>query len=245
MLAQSRLIADGQIVRYEQLDAAEFKDYRLREEFMPELVKLMGSGRAAAARERMNSMFDLVLTLEPTSFSYVQAFGMSVLSELIRAFPWGGRPDGEVHMLMWRRLLDCSTAGQIIEVLTGYMERAMLADANEQFNQQRSLIRKVAGFIEEKVQENWTVKQLSEQFSLNASYLSVLFKKEMGQTISDFVQDTRIRRARKLLQDPNIKIYEVADQVGIQTSAYFTYLFKKTVGCTPQEYRDHRCPDEA
>ncbi|MNR63101.1 HTH-type transcriptional activator Btr [compost metagenome] len=73
----------------------------------------------------------------------------------------------------------------------------------------------------------------------------MLFKKEMGQTISDFVQDTRIRRARKLLQDPNIKIYEVADQVGIQTSAYFTYLFKKTVGCTPQEYRDHRCPDEA
>ena len=67
----------------------------------------------------------------------------------------------------------------------------------------------------------------------------MLFKREMGKTISEFVQETRIDRARELLKDPGIKVYEVADRVGIQTSAYFTYLFKKLVGCTPQEYRDY------
>ncbi|WP_227013712.1 helix-turn-helix transcriptional regulator [Paenibacillus psychroresistens] len=45
--------------------------------------------------------------------------------------------------------------------------------------------------------------------------------------------------------NPNIKVYEVADQVGIQTSAYFTYLFKKMVGSTPQKYRDYHYSKDA
>jgi two-component system response regulator YesN len=83
------------------------------------------------------------------------------------------------------------------------------------------------------------VKQLAEQFHLNHSYLSVLFKKEMGRTISDFMQEARMNKAKELLRDPGIKVYEVAEQVGFQTAAYFTFLFKKTTGTTPQEFRDY------
>jgi two-component system response regulator YesN len=239
MMAQARLIEDGQIVRHDHLDLLEFKDFRLREEFMPKVVKLMESGDAKAVGHYMNLIFELLLSQEPVSFSYVQAFGMSFLSELIRTLKWSDGSDGEMNILMWRRLLDCSSTGQIIELLIEYVDRYMLIDKKEHTNQQHNLIRKVAELIEERVKENWTVKQLAEQFNLNASYLSVLFKKEMGTTISDFVQETRINLAKKLLQDPNIKVYEVADQVGIQTSAYFTYLFKKIVGLTPQKYRDY------
>jgi two-component system response regulator YesN len=238
-MAQSRLIEDGQIARFEQLDTGDFKEYRLREEFMPKMIKLMEAGDAVGVGELMNHMCDLLLSKEPASFSYVQAFGMSFLSELIRALKWGGKPDEEMNILMWRQLLDCSSTSKIIDVLVEYVNCYMHTDKDDHINQQRNLIRKVATFIEERIYENWTVKQLSEQFNLNASYLSVLFKKEMGITISDYVQETRIKLARQLLQDPGIKIYEVAEQVGIQTSAYFTYLFKKIVGCTPHEFRNY------
>ncbi|WP_051236917.1 response regulator [Paenibacillus pinihumi] len=239
MMAQARLIADGQIVRHDHMNAHEFKDYRLREEYMPTIVKLMEAGEAAKVSEYMNRILELLLSQEPFSFSYAQAFGMSFLSELIRSLKWKNSPEGDMNILMWRRMLDCGTTAQIIELLTEYVDRYMRVEKKEHMNQQHNLIRKVAAFIEERIQENWTVKQLAEQFNLNASYLSVLFKKETGKTISEFVQETRIQLAKKLLQDPNIKIYEVADQVGIQTSAYFTYLFKKMVGSTPQEYRDY------
>ncbi|RED64814.1 response regulator [Cohnella lupini] len=240
MMAKARLISDGQIVRYDYMDSNEFKDYRLREEFMPNILKLMETGDSAKVGEYMNRIFELLLTLEPTSFSYAQAFGMSFLSELIRNLKGQEDSDGEMNILMWRRMLDCGNPGQILELLVDYVNRYMLIEKKAHMNQQHNLIRKIAVFIEDRLQENWTVKQLAEQFNLNASYLSVLFKREMGKTISEFVQEIRIRRARKLLQDPNIKVYEVAEQVGIQTSAYFTYLFKKLVGCTPQEYRDYR-----
>ena len=109
----------------------------------------------------------------------------------------------------------------------------------ELFTQHR-LIRRIAAFLEEHLQDHVTVKQLAERFHLNASYLSVLFKKEIGRTISDFVQDARMNRAKTLLRDPGVKVYEVADRVGFQTTAYFSYLFKKRTGITPQEFRDYR-----
>lgn len=237
-MAQARLIADGQIVRGETPDAGAFDDYRLREQWIPEAIRQMEGGDAAAVREKMNRVIDL-LSGQP-SFSYVQAIGMSFLSELIRTLRRGGEADQETNIVLWRQMLDCSSAEQIIEFLMECVDRYMTVEAQERMNQQRHLIRKVAAFIDERVQDNWTVKQLGERFNLNASYLSVLFKKEMGKTISEYVQETRIRQAKELLCDPSIKVYEVADHVGIQTSAYFTYLFKKLVGCTPQEYRDYR-----
>ncbi|MGG6310837.1 response regulator transcription factor [Paenibacillus macerans] len=237
-MAQARLIEDGQIVRGETPDAGEFDDFRLREEFIPDVIRRMESGDAAAVREAMNRMFGLLTSQK--SFSYVQAFGMSFLSELIRTLRRGDEANKEMNIVLWRRMLDCSNTEQTLEFLMECVDRYMTVEVKEQINQQRNLIRKVAAFIADRVQENWTVKQLGEQFNLNASYLSVLFKKEMGKTISEYVQETRIQQAKELLRDPNIKVYEVADRVGIQTSAYFTYLFKKTVGCTPQEYRDYR-----
>ncbi|QHT59690.1 response regulator [Paenibacillus lycopersici] len=239
MMAKARLVSDGQIVRHDYADRSEFRDFRLREEFMPTIVKLMEAGDSAKVGAYMNRIFDVLLVQEPASFSYAQAFGMSFLSELIRNLKRKDDADGDMNIIMWRRMLDCGSTGQIILLLVDYVDRYMEIEKKERTNQQHNLIRRVASHIEERLQENWTVKQLAETFGLNASYLSVLFKREMGKTISEFVQDTRIEHARELLKDPSIKVYEVADRVGIQTSAYFTYLFKKLVGCTPQEYRDY------
>lgn len=238
-MAKARLIEDGQIVRYDGSDESEYEDHRLREEWMPNIVRLMEEGDTGKVGEYMNRILD-ALSREPASFSYVQAFGMSFLSEMIRALKWNSSPDSDANILMWRRMLDCRGSGEIVDLLVEYVDRYMQVEKKDRLRQQHHLVRTIAGFIEERLQENWTVKQLAEQFGLNASYLSVLFKREMGKTISEFVQTTRIQRAIQLLQDPGIKVYEVADRVGIQTTAYFTYLFKKLVGCTPQEYRDHR-----
>jgi Response regulator containing CheY-like receiver domain and AraC-type DNA-binding domain len=238
-MTKARLIADGQIMRCSDVEPGDFTAYRMHDEFVPGLLKRMESGETKQVAEYMNQIRAALLTTGNASFSYAQAFGMSFLGELIRHLKWRNEPDGEVNILMWRQMLDCGSASQMAELLADYVQRYMATEQKAQLNQQHHLIRRISLFIEERLHEHWTVKQLAEQFNLNASYLSVLFKREMGRTISEFVQDTRIGRAKKLLQDPNIKVYEVADQVGIQTTAYFTYLFKKLVGVTPQEYRDY------
>jgi two-component system response regulator YesN len=239
MLAKSRLVEGGQIMRHVDMDETGFKSYRLREEYIPHMVSLIEQGDAAKVSEYLRHVLNRLLAQEPVTFSYAQTLGMSFLSELLRILKTKDMADSESNMVMWRQLLDCTDTEKIIELLVGSVDRYMKEEGKARQNHQHHLIRNIASFIESHIQESWTVRQLAKQYNLNASYLSVLFKKEMGRTISDYVQDTRIELAKRLLQDPGIKIYEVAEMVGIQTSAYFTYVFKKSVGCTPQEFRDY------
>jgi YesN/AraC family two-component response regulator len=100
------------------------------------------------------------------------------------------------------------------------------------------LIQKVINHIDMNLSEPLSLRQLSELFSINSSYLSTLFKKEMGMTITDFINQQKVRYAIKLLNKTDIQIQNIATQVGIYDVNYFIKVFKKINGMTPKEYRD-------
>lgn len=239
MMANARLGGGGGILYFDRAEADEYREYRLKEEEVPEIVGLLESGEYERAVALFNHAFDLLLTQRPISYSYIQAFGMGLISELARKATADKEGDGEASIRIWQRLIDCTHPEEVRDAVLAYVARFNRLDRREDAGLQHNLIRRIADYIGEHLQDHMTVKQLAEQFHLNASYLSVLFKKETGRTISDFVQEARMNKAKDLLRDPGIKVYEVAEQVGFQTAAYFAYLFKKVTGTTPQEYRDY------
>ncbi len=240
MMARFRLMEGGQILHYDRLDESEFQQFRLREEIIPEIIQLTENAPDAhKVVDYVNTVFDMLLPQASTLFTYIQAFGMALLSELVRKQTWNKELGGEMNLEMWQKLIDCRSEAQIREVVLDYIQRHMVNEKKSEASHRHNLIGKVSEYLESHFQEPITVKQIAEIHHLNASYLSVLFKKEMGKTISDFLQETRMNKAKELLNNPSIKVYEVSEQVGFQTSAYFSYLFKKTTGYTPQEYRDY------
>ena len=72
---------------------------------------------------------------------------------------------------------------------------------------------------------------------MSVSYLSKLFKQEMGQMFSEYLIETRIKVAIELLLNGNLRIYEIADRVGYSSQHYFCAAFKKVMGCSPSDYR--------
>jgi two-component system response regulator YesN len=82
-----------------------------------------------------------------------------------------------------------------------------------------------------------TLIKLAELSYFNPSYLSRLYKQVTGANLSEYIVDARITRAKRLLEDPNLKIQEVADQLGYGTATNFTRSFRKVTHMTPQEYR--------
>lgn len=77
----------------------------------------------------------------------------------------------------------------------------------------------------------------AELIGLSHPYLSRLFKEEMGKTFMEYVTEQRINKAREMLEDPEVKVYEVAGAVGYTEYAYFVRVFKRVVGYSPSDYR--------
>jgi two-component system response regulator YesN len=98
-------------------------------------------------------------------------------------------------------------------------------------------VEKVCSYIREHIHEDIGRDDLAASVHLNPAYLSRMFKKEKGISLSNYIVQEKINKAKELLADTNYKISSIADAVGYQYYSYFSKLFRTIVGVSPQEYR--------
>ncbi|MGG1517874.1 response regulator [Paenibacillus oryzisoli] len=91
--------------------------------------------------------------------------------------------------------------------------------------------------IEQKLGEPLTLTSVSEEVGLSSYYLSRLFKEETGEAFNDYITRLRMEKAVHLLQTTPLKVYEVAEQVGIPSYRYFSQLFRNWTGVAPTEFK--------
>ncbi len=116
--------------------------------------------------------------------------------------------------------------------------RRYCALANENKNLKLTpLVHLAAAFIKEHLSEDITVKKTAEQLSVNANYLSTVFKKEMGISFIDYVNQERINQADSLLVKTNLQIAQIATTVGYNNTSYFAKQFIRFKGETPTARR--------
>ena len=82
-----------------------------------------------------------------------------------------------------------------------------------------------------------SLKSLASQLGFSPSYLSVLIKKELGLPFQDYLIQERMKKAKLLLLTTDLKIYEIAEQVGFEDMNYFSQRFKQVVGLTPRQFK--------
>ncbi|MFD0717365.1 response regulator [Paenibacillus sp. GCM10027626] len=98
-------------------------------------------------------------------------------------------------------------------------------------------IGKAKQFIESRLAEQLSLSIVASAISMNATYLSELFKKETKENFTDYVNRLRIERSIKLLKIRDYPNWELAGAVGLHNEKYFCTLFKKHTGLSPQKYR--------
>lgn len=92
-------------------------------------------------------------------------------------------------------------------------------------------------YIDNNYQNNIKLETIAPLFGYNSAYLGKLFTKAIGENFNSYVDHRRIEHSKKLLEQKNIKVYEVSEQVGYKNVDYFHKKFKKYVGISPAEYR--------
>lgn len=88
-----------------------------------------------------------------------------------------------------------------------------------------------------------SINDISEHVGLSTGHLCVLFKKETGKTLNNYLSEVRIDEAKRLLKHKQLKVYEIAATTGFQSSQYFSQVFHKFVGMYPNEYQRGINPD--
>ncbi len=109
-------------------------------------------------------------------------------------------------------------------------------------NQYSPFIQKTTAYIDANLAGDLSLHTLASLQSLNASYLSALFHKETGKTLTDYVTARRMDAAGKLLRTTQLQVQTIAQHCGISDSNYFSKLFKKHYGITPLQFRERNLP---
>lgn len=103
---------------------------------------------------------------------------------------------------------------------------------------EKKIIRDIKFYLKRNYMHSINLKVLAEEFHLNAVYISQMFKKETGESLTEYLLRIRMEKAVILLGDTNLRIQEIADMVGYNTTKQFSAIFKRYYGVIPSEYRN-------
>ena len=154
----------------------------------------------------------------------------------------GGVPEEQVvrqNLLDYEMLFSFRTGREFMQYFKEIaMEYARMVRDSKDINARSALVRKIDHVIQEHLSERLTPTRIAEELEMNLSYLCREFKKNTGKTIGEYINERKIREAKRLLRTSDRSLMEIADLLGFSSQSYFHRVFKRMEGVTPTEYRE-------
>lgn len=129
---------------------------------------------------------------------------------------------------------------QFMELWRDMAKKYCLLVKNHSTKNYSQLVQHIIARVDFDLTADLSLKANAEALNVNASYLSTLFKKETGTTLTDYVNRKRIEHAVYLLNTSDLPVATIGQRCGIQDDNYFTKIFKKYIGSTPKQFRMER-----
>ncbi|MUT68675.1 helix-turn-helix domain-containing protein [Paenibacillus sp. NEAU-GSW1] len=198
---------------------------------------LLDSGKRTELSLRIDETFDQMQEAQ-VEYTYMAAFYYGFMNML---FQWMTKKtiaqtdvfarreweEGEQAMKSLQRMR--AWIHQIVSQLVEYTEKNG-KDVSQ-------VVERIRRYMEEHIDEEFSREQAADEVFLNPAYLSRLFRRETGYSLTDYLVRLRISKARTELEKTNTRISDIASMVGYSNFSHFSKLFKKETGFTPQEYR--------
>lgn len=99
------------------------------------------------------------------------------------------------------------------------------------------VIQNIEKYIEENLDKKLSLTDIAESIHMNKSYISRMFKEKAGENLFDYINKRKIKKAKQLIKNNELRMYEIALNVGMEDTAYFSRVFKKYEGISPSEYQ--------
>lgn len=144
-----------------------------------------------------------------------------------------------------RNLAAAGTMEACTDVLTRALHEMMDAAFRDHHIRHGQIVHSSIQYIQFHYAKKITLEDIAAHVSVSASYLSRVFKREIGQPIMLFLNRVRIEKSQELLTTTDWEIARIAAECGFEDQSYYTKVFKRHSGCTPHQYRKHAKAEQA
>lgn len=150
----------------------------------------------------------------------------------------GHKLEGMVIENFSKMISETDDMGQIERKLMCFYENLLTQIKSKKRNRNENLVLELKNYLDTHFNENITLTSLSKQLSISSGYLSILFRDYTSSNFSEYLTELRISKAKELLTNTDLRIYEIAEKIGYRDAFYFSAAFKKEVGVNPSDYRE-------
>ena len=145
---------------------------------------------------------------------------------------------GDVRKVLGNDVLEKVLHQNVLEPVTELLRRAMQYRDAREGNLDESPVSRARAYISSHYADpNLMLQDVAGEVHLSPSHFSTIFAQEAGITFTQYLTGVRIGKAKELLAGTDLRSFRIASEVGYNDPHYFSYLFKKTTGVTPSEWR--------
>lgn len=216
-----------------------YKEQALRQEVkyieFEELKKVLANKDISKTSDYINQVFEKLKNEEDLTPKQIKMKSVEIFLNLYNYFN-ESKIIKDLHKYFECIVNNHSTVDEIEFQLINMLKyiHTKLEQADESIS---PVILKLLEYIENNYKQDLNLKEISDKLNINAIYLGQLFQRETGTLFSDYINNFRVNKAKKLLSDTTLKASEIGILVGYTNKNYFYRKFKNIAGVTPSEWR--------
>jgi YesN/AraC family two-component response regulator len=185
-------------------------------------------------------MLALLIFANPNHFRYIQmrAIELVVLLSRVEINPGhAGASALEANNRSLRQVQEAKTIEELTDILHTIVKRIAAQISSFQGIRHGTALRKAERFIRENFTRKIGLEEIASVAGLSAPYFSTIFKEEMGENLSKYLNRLRVERASRLLLETDMSLSEIAGACCFEDQSWFSKIFKVYTGISPGKYR--------
>jgi AraC-like DNA-binding protein/ligand-binding sensor protein len=204
------------------------------------LLAALRRGDRETGRKVLDELLAVLLFSNPDHFKYIQFRAIELVVLLSRADINPGYTERallETNNYYLRRIREARSIEELTDILHITVERMAGQIFSFQGIRHASALRKAERYIWENYTRKISLQEIADASGLSAPYFSTIFKEEMGENLSSYLNRLRVEKAGHMLLETDLSLGEIAGSCGFEDQSWFSKIFKSFTGTSPGKYR--------
>lgn len=205
------------------------------------LMSALRKGDTAEAKRMLSELLAMLFFCNPGQFNFVQlrVIELVVLISRIEFNPTkSGALSMEINSQNLKAVQEAKTLEELTDILHIIVERVSGTISSFRGIPHASALRKAENFILENFTRKISLKEIADEAGLSPPYFSTIFKEEMGENLSKYLNRLRVEKASRMLLETDMSLSEIAANCCFEDQSWFSKIFKAYTGISPGKYRN-------